>query len=63
MALALAGAALFLLLPAAHAALGDAEQRSTGRPPPDAAGGLASLHTRFGTPARAVDVAVAVTIL
>ena len=64
MALALAGAAVFVLLPAAHAALGDAEQmlhRSSadGTLPR----GLASLHTRFGTPARAVDVTVAAMIL
>ena len=53
-----------MLLPAAHAALGDAEQmlhRSSadGTLP----SGLASLHTRFGTPARAVDVTVAAMIL
>ena len=64
LALALASAAVFVLLPAAHAALGDAErmlQRSSadGLLP----GGLASLHTRFGTPARAVDLAVAAMIL
>ena len=63
-ALALAAAAVFVLLPAAHAALGDAEQmlhRSSadGTLPR----GLASLHTRFGTPARAVDVTVAAMIL
>lgn len=63
-ALALAVAAIFVLLPAAHAALGDAEQmlhRSSaeGTLPR----GLASLHTRFGTPARAVDVTVAAMIL
>ena len=64
MAVALAGAAVLMLLPAAHAALGDAEQmlhRSSadGTLPR----GLASLHTRFGTPARAVDVTVAAMIL
>ncbi len=64
MALALAGAAVLMLLPAVHAALGDAEQmlhRSSadGTLP----SGLASLHTRFGTPARAVDVTVAAMIL
>ncbi len=51
MALALAGAAVLMLLPAVHAALGDAEQMlhrlsADGTLP----SGLASLHTRFGTP-------------
>ncbi len=63
-ALALAGAAVCLLLPAAHAALGDAEHMihrlsADGTLPR----GLASLHPRFGTPARAVDVTVAAMIL
>jgi magnesium transporter len=63
-AVALAAAALFVLLPAAHAALGDAEQmlhRSSadGTLP----GGLAALHNRFGTPARAVDLTVTAMIL
>jgi magnesium transporter len=64
LALAIAAAALCVLLPAARAALGDAEQmlhRSS------AAGtlprGLAALHTRFGTPTRAVDLTVAAMIL
>jgi magnesium transporter len=64
MTLALAGAALVVLLAVAHAALRDAEQMlhraaADGTLPR----GLASLHTRFGTPARAVDVAVGVTVL
>jgi magnesium transporter len=64
MALGLAGAALAVLLPAAHAALGDAEQMlhrasADGSLPQ----GLASLHTRFGTPARALDVTVIAMIL
>ena len=64
MAIALAGAAVLLLIPAAHAALGDAEQMlhrysADGTLP----SGLGSLHTRFGTPARAIDVTVAATIL
>jgi magnesium transporter len=59
MAVALAAATVLILGPAAHAAVGDAEQMlhrssSDGTLP----AGLASLHTRFGTPARAVDVAV-----
>jgi magnesium transporter len=59
LAVALAGAAVLVLGPAAHAAIGDAEQMlhrsSTDGTLPS---GLASLHTRFGTPARAVDVTV-----
>jgi magnesium transporter len=63
-ALAIAAAALFVLAPAAHAAVGDAEQmldRSSaeGTLPRS----LASLHTRFGTPARSVDVTVTAMIL
>ncbi len=58
-ALALAAGAWLMLLPAAHAALTDAEQMlqelSIEGLLPE---GLTSLHTRFGTPARAVDVAV-----
>ena len=58
-AVALAGAAVLILGPAAHAAFGDTEQMlqraSTDGTLPS---GLASLHTRFGTPARAVDVTV-----
>ncbi len=60
MAVALAAAAVLMLGPAARVAMGDAEQMlhrsSTDGTLPS---GLASLHTRFGTPARAVDVAVA----
>jgi magnesium transporter len=64
MAMALAAAALFVLLPAAHAALGDVEQMlhrasADGTMPH----GLRSLHTRFGTPARAVDLTVTAMIL
>ena len=63
-ALALAGSALLVLLPATHAAVRDTElilHRSSadGTLPR----GLASLHTRFGTPATAVDVAVAAMII
>ena len=63
-ALALVGAALLMLAPAAHAALGDAEQMlqrlsAAGTLP----AGLASLHRRLGTPARAIDVSVAAAIL
>ncbi len=60
MAVALAAAAVLMLGPAARVAMGDAEQMlnrsSTDGTLPS---GLASLHTRFGTPARAIDVAVA----
>ncbi len=53
-----------MLAPAAHAALGDAERilqrlSAAGTLPE----GLASLHTRFGTPARAIDVSVAAAVL
>ncbi|HEY7188674.1 MAG TPA: CBS domain-containing protein, partial [Vicinamibacterales bacterium] len=59
LSIALAGAAVFVALPAAYAALGDAEQMlhrasEDGTLPR----GLASLHSRFGTPARAVDMTV-----
>ncbi len=62
--LAVAGATLLVLLPATQAALRDAElilHRSSaeGTLPH----GLTALHTRFGTPATAVDVAVAATIV
>ena len=63
-ALALAGAAVCVLLPAARATVGDAEQllnRSAASGTLPAA--LASLHTRFGTPTRAVDVTVAAIII
>ena len=61
---AVAAAALLVLVPAAHAALGDAErmlQRFS------AEGGLprtlAALHTRFGTPTRVIDVTVAAIVV
>ena len=53
-----------MLCPAAHAALTDAErilhQSSAEEMLP---GGLASLHSRFGTPARAIDMTVIAMIL
>jgi magnesium transporter len=57
LAIAVAAAAALLLGPAAHAAVSEAEQMlhrfsSDGTLP----SGLASLHTRFGTPAHAIDV-------
>jgi magnesium transporter len=64
LAIALVCAALLMLAPAAHAALGDAEHVLEGL---SAQGilpeSLAALHSRFGTPARAIDVAAAATIL
>ncbi len=62
MALAVASAAVLILVPALHAALADAEQMlhrfsADGTLP----SGLASLHARFGTPTRAVDVTIAAT--
>ena len=62
--LALIAAAVLMLTPAAHAALGDAEAllerlAAQGTLPE----GLAALHSRFGTPARAMDVAAASTVL
>ncbi len=64
LAVALAAAALLVLLPAVHGALADAE-RMLHRASTDGAlpSGLASLHTRFGTPARGADVAAAATVL
>ena len=64
LAVTLAAAAVLILGPAAHAAFGDTEQMlhraSTDGTLPS---GLASLHTRFGTPARAVDVTVLAMVL
>jgi magnesium transporter len=67
LAIALAIAAVFMLGAAAQAAVGDVEQMlhrlSTDGTLP---GTLASLHSRFGTPARAVDltvIAMAMTVL
>ena len=63
-ALAVAGAAMLVLVPAVHHGLGDAEQMlrrlARERALPEA---LTSIHPRFGTPARALDVAAAATIL
>ena len=64
MAIGIAAAAAMLLVPAIHAALADAEQTlhrfsADGTLP----AGLATLHTRFGTPARAVDVTVIAVVL
>jgi magnesium transporter len=63
-ALGLIAAAVLMLAPAAHAALGHAEQvlqrlslaGTLPRP-------LGTLHARFGTPAQAIDVATAAAIL
>ena len=67
MAMSLAGAAILVLLPAAYAAVSDAEhtlhRASTHGTLPSS---LASLHTRFGTPTRAIDytvIAVAFVIM
>ena len=64
MAIALVVAAALMLAPAAHAALGDAEhllERLAAQGTlPDS---LTALHARFGTPARAMDVAAAATVL
>jgi magnesium transporter len=62
--LALACAAILVLLPTVHAALADLQRMlrqwsAAGVLP----GGLASLHARFGTPARSVDVTVAAVVL
>ena len=63
-ALGLIAAAVLMLAPAAHAALGHAEQilqrLAVAGTLPSA---LGTLHTRFGTPARAIDAAVAATLL
>ena len=63
MALAVACAAGLVLVPAAYAAVTDAERmlyRSSAEGTLSA--GLRSLHTRFGTPSRVMDVAVAAVI-
>jgi magnesium transporter len=61
---ALVGAAVLLLVPATHLALSDAEQLLQRL---SVEGALSErfvfLHTRFGTPSRAIDVAAAATIL
>ncbi len=63
-AVALVGAAALLLVPATHLALGDAEQLLQRLSVEGALSErLAFLHTRFGTPSRAIDVAAAATIL
>ena len=63
-ALGLIAAAVLMLAPAVHAALGHAEQilqrLSVAGTLPSA---LGTLHARFGTPARAIDAAVAATLL
>jgi magnesium transporter len=64
LALLVAGSAGLLLVPTAHAALGDAQQiiqRSSadGTLP----SGLSSLHPRFGTPAAAIDATTAAVIV
>ena len=60
----LAVAAILLLVPAAHAALGDARQiilrLCRSRVLPER---LASLHPRFGTPSHAIDLVIVSTIL
>jgi magnesium transporter len=64
LAIALAVAAFLMLVPAAHIALEDAVQTfrrlSTSGALPE---GLALPHPRFGTPARAIDVAAASAVL
>ena len=63
-AVALVGAAALLLVPATHLALGDAEQLLQRLSVEGALSErLAFLHSRFGTPSRAIDVAAAATIL
>jgi magnesium transporter len=57
-------AAVLMLVPAAHAALGDAEQTlrrlSSERALPE---GLGAPHPRLGTPTRAIDVATAAIVV
>ena len=63
-AVAVAGAAVFILAPTIHVILGDAEHM-LHRSAEDGmlSRRLYALHTRFGTPARAIDVTVTSTIL
>jgi magnesium transporter len=62
-AIAVACAAVLVLLPAAHAAMRDAEQMIQRLAPQDPMlRNLASLHTRFGTPTRAIDMTIAAVI-
>jgi len=64
MSLGVAVAAVLVVVPAADTALRDAEKMlhraSTDGTLPS---GLASLHARFGTPARAIDMTIVATIL
>ena len=64
MTLAVAAAAILVVMPAADAALRDAEKllhrASTDGTLPS---GLASLHARFGTPARAIDMTIVAVVL
>jgi magnesium transporter len=63
-AVALAFAAVLVLIPAAYAAVADAERMLHHASVEGALpSGLASLHSRFGTPARAVDMSVVAMIL
>jgi magnesium transporter len=63
-AVLLVGAAVLMLVPAAHAALGDAEQTlrrlSSERALPEA---LAAPHPRLGTPTHAIDVTAAAVVV
>ena len=64
LSIALIGAAVLLLVPAVHLALSDAEQLLQRLSIEGALSEqFAFLHTKFGTPSRAIDVAVAATIL
>ena len=62
--LAVAAAAVLVVVPAAYVALRDAEKMlhraSTDGTMPS---GLAALHVRFGTPARAIDMTIVATML
>jgi magnesium transporter len=64
MSLGVAAAATLVVVPAAYTALRDSEKMlhraSTDGTLPS---GLASLHARFGTPARAIDMTIVATIL